>query len=123
MQRKMGAPPATGDASTYWRPYSLALNAEHIDTPLLMQLADEEYLLGLETFTALREKDKPVEMHIFPGEHHMKWQPAHRRAIYERNLDWFAFWLQRHENSDPAKAAQYRRWEAMRAKLIARAVP
>lgn len=123
MQRKMGAPPATGDASTYWRPYSLALNADHIDTPLLMQLADEEYLLGLETFTALREKDKPVEMHIFPGEHHMKWQPAHRRAIYERNLDWFAFWLQRQENPDPAKAAQYRRWEAMRTKLVARVAP
>ncbi|WP_084717924.1 Atxe2 family lasso peptide isopeptidase [Sphingomonas sanxanigenens] len=123
MQRRMGAPPATGDASTYWRPYSLALNADHIDTPLLMQLADEEYLLGLETFTALREKDKPVEMHIFPGEHHMKWQPAHRRAIYERNLDWFAFWLQWHEDPDPAKAAQYRRWEAMRAKRVARAAP
>jgi dipeptidyl aminopeptidase/acylaminoacyl peptidase len=123
LQQKMGAPPATGDAAGYWQPYSLALNADHIDTPLLMQLADEEYLLGLETFTALREKDKPVELHIFPGEHHMKWQPAHRRAIYERNLDWFSFWLQGSQDPDPAKAAQYRRWEAMRAKLVARAAP
>jgi hypothetical protein len=115
--RAMGYPPATRDDPDFWRPYSMALNARAMDRPLLMQLADEEYLLGLETFTALREAGQPVEMYVFPGEHHIKWQPAHRRAIYERNLDWFQFWLQSHVDPDPAKAAQYKRWEAMRAQL------
>lgn len=115
--RAMGFPPAGREDPTFWRPYSMALNAARMDRPLLMQLADEEYLLGLQTFTALREAGQPVEMHVFPSEHHIKWQPAHRAAIYARVLDWFAFWLQGKEDTDPAKAAQYRRWEAMRMRL------
>ncbi|MES2022853.1 MAG: Atxe2 family lasso peptide isopeptidase [Pseudomonadota bacterium] len=111
--RAMGYPPANRDAPDFWRPYSMALNAQTMDRPLLMQLADEEYLLGLETFTALREAGQPVEMYVYPGEHHIKWQPAHRRAIYERNLDWFQFWLQSRVDADPAKSAQYSRWKAM----------
>ena len=92
----------------------MVLNARAMTKPILMQLADEEYLLGLETFTALREAGQPVEMYVFPDEHHIKWQPEHRRAIYERNLDWFRFWLQSHVDPDPVKAAQYVRWSAMR---------
>jgi dipeptidyl aminopeptidase/acylaminoacyl peptidase len=114
--RAMGYPPASREDPDFWRPYSMALNAKAMDRPLLMQLADNEYVLGLETFTALREAGQPVEMYVFPDEHHIKWQAAHRRAIYERNLDWFQFWLQSHVDPDPAKAAQYQRWKAMRAK-------
>jgi hypothetical protein len=80
-----------------------------------MQISDSEMVYALETFSALREQGQPVEMYVFPGEFHFKWQPAHRRAVYERNLDWFAFWLQGREDPDPAKAAQYKRWEALRS--------
>jgi hypothetical protein len=79
-----------------------------------MQLSDDEYIQSLETFTALREHGKSVELYVFPGEHHIKWQPVHRAAIYARNLDWFSFWLQGREDPDPAKAEQFRRWRAMR---------
>ncbi|TPG21792.1 Atxe2 family lasso peptide isopeptidase [Sphingomonas koreensis] len=99
-----------------WAPVSLAQNAQQIDTPILMQLADEEYLLGLETLEALREAGKPVDLFVFPGEHHITWQPLHRLAIFRRSLDWFDFWLKGHEDPDPAKRAQYRRWEQMRAR-------
>lgn len=114
--RGWGFPPATRPDPDFWRPYSLALNAARLDRPLLMQLADAEYLFGLESFSTLREHGQPVELHVFPGEYHMKWQPAHRRAIYERNLDWFSFWLQDRVDPDSAKAAQYRRWQEMRAR-------
>ena len=93
---------------------SLAQNAARIDTPLLMQLSDKEFRLALEAYSALREQHKPVEMHIFPDEAHIKWQPVHRQAVYERNLDWFSFWLQGKENPAPSKAAQYARWRKMR---------
>ena len=112
--RAMGYPPASRHDPDFWHPYSMVLNARAMTKPILMQLADEEYLLGLETFTALREAGQPVEMYVFPDEHHIKWQPEHRRAIYERNLDWFRFWLQSHVDPDPVKAAQYVRWSAMR---------
>lgn len=109
-----GYPPASRDDPDFWRPYSLALNAAAIDTPLLMQLADDEYLLALEAYTALREHGQPVEMYVFPDEHHAKWQPEHRLAVYNRNLDWFDFWLGSRKDHDPAKAEQYRRWDALR---------
>ena len=78
-------------------------------TPILFQLVDEEGLFALETFAALRENDVPVELRIFPDEHHIKWQPAHRAEVYARNLDWFRFWLRGEEDPDPAKREQYRR--------------
>ena len=92
-----------------------------MDTPLLMQLADDEYLLALEAFEALREHHQPVEMYVFPNEHHGKWQPAHRLAIYLRSLDWFAFWLQNRKDPGPGKQAQYERWEKMRSAKAAQA--
>lgn len=112
--RRWGFPPATRPDPDYWRDYSLALNAARLDEPLLMQLSDAEYLFGLQSFAALREHGQPVELYVFPDEYHMTWQPTHRRAIYERNLDWFSFWLQGRTDPAPAKAAQFQRWEAMR---------
>jgi dipeptidyl aminopeptidase/acylaminoacyl peptidase len=113
--RLMGFPPATRNDPAFWAPMSLAQNAARIDTPLLMQLDDDEYILALEAFEALREHGKPVEMYVFPDEFHAKWQPVHRLAIYQRNLDWFDFWLRDRVDPDPAKAPQYARWRAMRA--------
>jgi len=121
--RAIGYPPASRDDQEFWRPYSMALDARSMRVPLLMQLSDDEYLLALETFTALREYGQPVEMNVFPGEHHIKWQPAHRRAIYYRNLEWFDFWLRSHRNPDPSKNAQYERWEAMRDRLRREGAP
>jgi dipeptidyl aminopeptidase/acylaminoacyl peptidase len=112
--RTLGYPPATAEDRPFWGPASIARNAATIDTPLLLQLSDDEYLMSLEAYTALKEHGKPVDMYVFPGEHHIKWQPAHRRAIYERNLDWFDFWLRERVDPDPAKAGQYARWRALR---------
>jgi dipeptidyl aminopeptidase/acylaminoacyl peptidase len=111
----MGFPLATQNGEAYWKPFSMALNASAINVPILMQLADDEFLLGLETFTALRENHKPVEMYVFPDEHHTKWHPAHRLAIYNRNLDWFGYWFL--DLKDPAleKSEQYRRWDQLKA--------
>jgi poly(3-hydroxybutyrate) depolymerase len=112
--RNLGYPAATAQDRTFWAPASLTQNAATIDTPLLLQLSDEEYLMSLEAFTALTEHGKPVDMYVFPHEHHIKWQPAHRRAIYERNLDWFDFWLRNRVDPDPLKEEQYARWRALR---------
>ncbi len=113
----LGYPRATEERPDFWRPVSLALNAAHIDTPLLMQLSDKEFQLSLEAFTALREHGKPVEMYVFPHEYHEKVGPTHRLNAYIRNIDWFNFWLKGVEDPTPAKADQYRRWEKMRSGL------
>jgi dipeptidyl aminopeptidase/acylaminoacyl peptidase len=112
--RSMGYPGATADGHAFWREMSLVENAARIDTPLLMQLSDNEFRLALEAYSALREQGKPVEMYVYPGEFHTKDQPIHRLAVYKRNLDWFSFWLQHREDPDPSKRSQYARWEALR---------
>ncbi|MBV1691391.1 Atxe2 family lasso peptide isopeptidase [Novosphingobium sp. G106] len=109
-----GYPPIGHDDPAFWAPMSLAQNAERIDTPILMQLADREYTNGLETWTALVQAGKPVEMIVYPDEYHNKWQPAHLYANYVRSLDWFDFWFFGRKDPEPAKAAQYARWDELR---------
>ncbi|MFA5963752.1 MAG: Atxe2 family lasso peptide isopeptidase [Sphingomonas sp.] len=106
-------PGEPGDA--FWRPYSLALNADRIRTPLLIQVPDGEYRLALESYSALQFHGAPVEMYVFPDEHHVKWHPAHRLAIYERDVAWFDFWLRDKVSGDPARLPEIRRWEALKA--------
>lgn len=112
--RSVGFPEHGDDAPEFWEPFSMARNAARMNRPLLMQLADSESLVALEAFTALKAEGQPTEMFVFPRELHVKWQPVHRRAIYERNIDWFRFWLQQRIDPDPAKVEQYRRWTAMK---------
>jgi len=103
-----------GETAARWRELSPALNAARVKAPLLIQVADSEYLIGLQFYTALREHSKPVEMFIYADEWHLKNQPKHRYEIYQRNLDWFNFWLQDKEDPDPSKQEQYKRWRKMR---------
>ncbi|WP_157220836.1 Atxe2 family lasso peptide isopeptidase [Flavisphingomonas formosensis] len=88
-----GYPRAGEDRPDFWARHSLALNVEKVTAPILIQVADEEYRSALQTYAALRRYGKTVEMFVYPGEHHIKWQPAHRLAVYGRNLDWFSRWL------------------------------
>jgi dipeptidyl aminopeptidase/acylaminoacyl peptidase len=110
-------PRYTSRSEAFWSPYSIAENAGRFKTPLLLQSADDEYLMTLETFTALREAQRPVELIVFPGEHHMKWQPAHRLALYRRNIAWFMFWLTGDAPGDVAPS-ELSRWQEMRARMM-----
>lgn len=71
------------------RDYSLAANAGEIDTPILIQVADREYLRTLEVEAAFRQAGRPISLYVFPDEYHIFWQAAHRLAAYSRNLAWF----------------------------------
>jgi len=120
---KLGYPPAAPVDDKFWRPYSLALNASEIRTPLLMQLADSELLSSLHAYTALEAAGQPVDLYFYPNEFHFKWQPTHRQAVYDRNVDWFSFWLQHREDPAPDKAGQYSHWRMLRDRLVPRRSP
>ena len=112
---EMGFPSVFADGATEaWAPISLRISAAKVRAPVLMQLADREFIGGLEAYTSLKEHDKPVDMYVFDDEYHMKWQPAHRLAIYNRNLDWFDFWFLGRRDLSSAKAEQYRIWDLLR---------
>jgi dipeptidyl aminopeptidase/acylaminoacyl peptidase len=57
---------------------------------------------------------RPVELFIVPEGAHQLQRPRQRYASLSANVDWLDFWLQGHEDPDPAKAEQYSRWRAMR---------
>ncbi|WP_426275183.1 Atxe2 family lasso peptide isopeptidase [Sphingomonas sp. FW199] len=111
---RWGYPGPNAPGAAFWNDYSLAANAGRIKVPILFQLPDDEYRLGLETYVTLNWHKAPVEMHVFPDAFHQKWRPAQRLAVYERGIDWFDYWLNGRADPDPLKAGQYRRWDALR---------
>lgn len=109
-----GLPALTETADAVWSHISLRANADHLDTPILVQVSDVEFPAALEGVVALQEKQKPVETYVFPDENHILWQPAHRLAVYRRNLAWFDYWLRDIKDPSPDRAADYKLWDALR---------
>jgi dipeptidyl aminopeptidase/acylaminoacyl peptidase len=96
-----------------WREVSPAYQLDKIKAPILFQLPEQEYRMTLEYSLPLINGHQG-DMYVFPDETHIKFQPRHKLAVYERNLDWFRFWLQGYEDPDPAKREQYVHWREMR---------
>ncbi|MDG2535240.1 Atxe2 family lasso peptide isopeptidase [Sphingomonas sp. HITSZ_GF] len=112
---EMGYPRTVDDdaaAQAFWRGFSVSRNARDIHAPILAQVSDDEFWVALQSVTALRELDRPIDLYVFPDEHHVKWQPAHRLAVYSRALDWFDYWL--NGVKAPGRAGEVAYWEALR---------
>jgi dipeptidyl aminopeptidase/acylaminoacyl peptidase len=112
--REMGYRFFEPDAAAFWKPMSLVLNADRVNTPILIQTGDTEYEAGLDVVAAWQMRGNPIELYVLDQEGHFKMQPAHRLAMYERTLEWFEFWLMGRMNCDPAEAARFARWRAMK---------
>ena len=108
---QLGAPE---DTPGRWKEISPAFNIDKIRVPILFQMPEQEYRLMLDYALPLLRRQQ-AEIYVFPDEAHIKFQPRHKLAVYERNLDWFRFWLQGYEDADPLKAEQYRIWREMRS--------
>lgn len=91
--QESGYPSYRDRNDNFWKGISLAANVDRINIPLLVQVPDDEYAMALETVATYREMNRPIEFYVFPNEHHAIWQPAHRLAMYRRNLAWFEHWL------------------------------
>ncbi len=107
---QLGAPDETPER---WRLLSPAANLDAIKAPVLMQMPEQEYMVALDYAIPLIH-DHRADLYIFPNEPHLKFQPKHKLAAYERNLDWFRFWLQGYEDPNPLKNQQYAHWREMR---------
>lgn len=105
---------ALDESSKRWRLFSPAANLDKIKAPILMQMPEQEYVMALEYAIPLIQ-DHRADLYVFPNEPHQKFQPRHKLAAYQRNIDWFRFWLQGYENPAPSKKAQYTRWRLMRS--------
>jgi dipeptidyl aminopeptidase/acylaminoacyl peptidase len=103
-----------GESRSKWKEIAPELNADRIHVPVLNNTPDSEFLCDLALYTSLKELGKPVDLFIYPNELHHVNQPKHRYQIYERNLDWFLFWLKSEESPEPKKKEQYQRWHHLR---------
>ena len=96
-----------------WRLLSPAANLNTIKAPILMQMPEQEYVVALDYAIPLIKAHR-ADLYVFPNEPHQKFQPRHKLAAYERNIDWFRFWLQGYEDPSPEKAEQYRIWREIK---------
>lgn len=101
-----------------WAAVAATLHANRINTPLLTNAADSEFIGDLALFTSLQQLGKPVELFIYANELHYKNQPRHRYEIYGRNLDWFRFWLMDEQDTSPDKIEQYHRWAQLKRQRL-----
>lgn len=107
---QLGGP---GETPEQWAAISPAFNLDRIRAPVLFQIPEQEYMAALEYALPL-VRNGTGDLYVFPYAPHIKFQPRQKLAVYERNVDWFRFWLQDHEDPDPSKTAQYKRWREMR---------
>jgi hypothetical protein len=66
-------------------------------------------------FSGLTRLGKPVEMIYIPEGTHILEKPWDRMISQQGNVEWFCFWLKGEEDSNPAKAEQYKHWHNLRA--------
>lgn len=96
-----------------WHVLSPAYNLERISAPILFQMPEQEYMQATDYLIPMIRKNM-ADLYVFPNEPHIKFQPRHKLAVYERNVDWFRFWLQGYEDTGQSKVAQYVHWRVMR---------
>ncbi len=95
-----------------WKQMSSSGDIGLISAPILMQLPENEMRQSIELVSKLATA-RMGELHVFPLAPHIKVEPRQKLAVYQRNLDWFRYWLKGEVDPDPAKSAQYERWRLL----------
>jgi hypothetical protein len=100
-----------------WASRTPGFNLDKVEAPLLISALEKgQLLLMWEPYSGLRRLSKPVDMLWLNHEDatHVLVEPYHRYVSQQSAVDWFDFWLNGHEDPDPAKAEQYARWRQLR---------
>jgi hypothetical protein len=117
LETTMGARPF-GEGLQQWLKRAPDFKLDKITAPLLVVAAGPTRLLQWlwEPYAGLRYLHKPVDLILLNTNEHdlVEANPAIRMVSQGGSLDWFRFWLQDHEDLDPAKAEQYVRWRELR---------
>lgn len=99
-----------------WLDQVVEFNLDRVTTPLLYSFNTKQLVLDAYALVgAFRLNRKPLEIINFPEGEHPLVRPLERLASMTATVDWMAFWLMGKEDHDPAKAAKYARWRAMRS--------
>jgi hypothetical protein len=103
-----------GAGIQFWIKNAAGFNLDKVQAPVRIEALGLISLLGeWETYSALSQQGKAVDLIYIPGSQHILQRPKERYASQQGNVDWFRFWLQGHEDPEPAKKEQYRRWKLL----------
>jgi len=106
-----------GDGLQKWLEHAPGFRTDRIRAPVLVSAADPEHLLSLwGLYAPPRDQGKPVELQYFRSGAHNLTKPLQVLAHQEMLVDWFDFWLNDHEDTDPTKIQQYARWRELRSR-------
>ncbi len=104
-----------GEGLKTWLKNSPGFSVDKVRTPLRIVVPSPAQLLSeWEWFAALSRLGKPVDMVMLQDGEHFLQRPWERIISQQGNVDWFDFWLNGSEDSNPAKAEQYARWRQLR---------
>lgn len=114
MENVIGARPF-GEGLSLWVQRSPGFLLDKVQAPILIQAIGGASLLGeWEWFAGLSRLKKPVDLVYIPTGSHVLQKPWDRIASQQGDVDWFCFWLKGEEDSSPAKAGEYIRWNRLR---------
>lgn len=104
-----------GEGLKTWLAASPGFNTDLINVPILFEENDPISLVdGWDIYAALRLQSKPVELLYMRNGEHVLTRPQQILASQDLTVDWYDFWLNNHEDPEPLKAEQYRRWRQLR---------
>jgi hypothetical protein len=99
-----------------WVREAPGFHLDHVRTPVRIEAINPNSVLQeWELYASLYMQRKPVDMIYFPNGTHIHQLPLERLESQQGNVDWMRFWLQGYIDPDPAKQAQYERWQKLRA--------
>jgi hypothetical protein len=123
-ESRNGGPPF-GPTLKNWLERTAGFNLDRIHVPIqLTALSNGSSLLGeWEPFASLIAQGKPAELIYIPDAAHNIVKPWERFTSQQGAVDWFRFWLQGYERTEPVAAVeetsaslsqQYARWRRFR---------
>jgi dipeptidyl aminopeptidase/acylaminoacyl peptidase len=112
----------TGAGLNSWLERSPGFNADKVPSSTPQRIVASyplDVLVEWEWFAMMKRLGKPVDMVVFLDGVHVLEKPLNRMISQGGYVDWFDFWLNGHEDTDPTKAEQYRRWRELREMIRA----
>ncbi len=104
-----------------WVDRDPSLHTDCVRSALRIETYGPIVLNNWDVYALLRRQYKPAEMIVLPGGSHSMSHPSDRMVSLQGNVDWYRFWLQDKERSEPvligetaeALQGQYARWRQM----------
>jgi len=113
--QKIYAAEPFGAGLSKWLEKAPSFHLNEFQAPLMISaLGPPSILLEWEIYSSLYQQRKPVDLIYLPKAEHILQRPSDRIMSEQVTVDWFRFWLQGYEDTDPGKKGQYKRWEHLR---------